>query len=306
MTRIIRAFLFLLHDAAVAEFQRLPEMVFGRGRYGGNAITTGFQGSPLKFPLKLSGFFLAPRLLLVKAAAQKQKGEVIMKKFTLSLITIMGLMVASAITVMADGTFTGNQLTSAYVPWYQKAAATAGPVEGSAKGGLVLQTGSSLYLEGDSTLHKYQMHANTLLGSAALKSPQGDLAKTLKTDGVDSMELVVPVSTLKSKESGLDDNAYKALSAKDNPAIKFELDSETLKDGIMTAKGNLTIAGVTVPVTLSAATDIKGGSIHLKGVQKLKMSDYKVKPPSISLLVASITCTDEIQIHYDVTFAPAK
>lgn len=229
-----------------------------------------------------------------------------MRKFTLGLITIMGLMMASAIAALADGTFTGNQLTKAYVPWYQKAADTVGPVTGAAKGGLVLQAGSFLYLEGDSTLHKYQMHANTLLGSAVLKNSKGDLTKTLKANGVDSMELVVPVSTLKSKESGLDDNAYKALSAKDNPAIKFELDSETLKDGVMAAKGNLTIAGVTVPVTLSPATEIKGDSVHLTGVQKLKMSDYKVKPPSISLLVTSITCTDEISIHYDVTFAPAK
>src|ERR1019366_9392408 len=119
-------------------------------------------------------------------------------------------------------------------------------------------------------------------------------------NGVDSMELVVPVNNLKSKESGLDDNAYKALQAKDNPTIKFDLEGETLKGNIMTAKGTLTIAGATVPITLSPEVEIKGDQVRLKGVQKLKMTDYKVTPPSISLLVASITCTDEIEIHYDV------
>ena len=229
-----------------------------------------------------------------------------MKKFTLVLITAMGLMVASAVTVLADSGFSGNQLMKGSTHWYEKAASTVGPVDKAAKGALVLQAGSFLYLEGDSTLHKYQMNANTLLGSAVLKSPKADLAKTLKANGVDSMELVVPLATLKSKESGLDDNAHKALLMKENPAIKFVLDSETVKDGVMSAKGKLTIAGVTVPVTLSLEAEIKDGSVHLKGIQKLKMSSYKVTPPSISLLVTSITCTDDVEIHYDVTFAPAK
>ena len=122
--------------------------------------------------------------------------EISMKKFTLGLITIMGLMVASAVAALADSGFSGNQLTQAYVPWYQKAADTVGPVDKAAKRGLVLQAGSFLYLEGDSTLHKYQMHANALLGSAVLKNPKGDLAKALKSDGVDSMELVVPLDNL--------------------------------------------------------------------------------------------------------------
>ncbi len=228
-----------------------------------------------------------------------------MKKFTLGLIAVMGLMVASAVAALADSGFSGNQLMKGSAHWYEKAAGTVGPVE-KAAGGLVLQSGSFLYLEGDSTLHKYQMNANTLLGSAVLKNPKADLTKALKADGVDSMELVVPLETLKSKESGLDDNAHKALLAKENPTIKFVLDSETVKGGVMTAKGKLTIAGVTNPITLSPAVEATAGSVHLKGIQKLKMSSYKVTPPSISLLVTSITCTDDVEIHYDVTFAPAK
>ena len=234
-----------------------------------------------------------------------------MKKFIVIPVILMGLVTSTTLAVLADSVATpvathssGNQLMQGYVPWFQKAAQNVGPSDPAAKGGLVLQAGSVLYLEGDSTLHKYQMHANSLLGSASLKAPQAELAKALKSDGVDSMELVVPVSDLKSKESGLDDNAYKALQAKENPSIKFTLESETVQGNLMTAKGSLTIAGTTVPVTLSPEVEIKGDQVRLKGIQKLKMSDYKVTPPSISLLVTSITCSDEIEIHYDVTFAP--
>ena len=229
-----------------------------------------------------------------------------MKKFTLTLISVMGVMVATAVATLADNNFSGNQLQKGYTHWYEKAAATVGPYLPAQKADWVLQPGSFLYLEGNSTLHKYQMNAHSLLGSAVMKAPKKDLAKSLEANGVDSMVLVVPLETLKSKEKGLDDNAYKALASKLNPTIQFFLESETIKGTLMTAKGNLTIAGKTVPLDLTAETEITKNRIRLRGIQKLKMSDYQITPPSISLLVTSITCSDEVEIHYDVTFAWAK
>lgn len=230
-----------------------------------------------------------------------------MKNFTMSLIFSMGLVTASAVLALAEtkggNSLGGNQLMQNQTHWYEKAAEIKGEVpEVKGKNLLTLQAGSFLYLEGDSTLHKYQMHANKLLAAAVLKGPEKDLAKALQTGAVEKMVLVVPVMDLKSRESGLDDNAYKALKGKENPEIKFVLKSQVLKAGVMTAKGSLSIAGETNPVTLSADTTIKDGQVHLKGTQKLKMSDYKVVPPAISLLVTSIKCTDEIEIHYDVVF----
>ncbi len=233
-----------------------------------------------------------------------------MKKFTLILITTIGVLVASAVVAMAETKSSGNQLMKGYVPWYQKAAVIGqAPALKTGTGSLLaLQNTSSLYLEGDSTLHKYQMHANTLKG-AVVVGGQGDLVKALKAGEVKAMTLIVPVNDLKSREKGLDENAYKALNAKDNPEIKFVLKSETLKPGkdaetfTMVAKGTLSISGTEQPITLTGEATFKGKSVQFKGVQKLKMSDFGVKPPSISLLVTSINCTDEIQIHYDVTFA---
>jgi polyisoprenoid-binding protein YceI len=238
------------------------------------------------------------------------------------ILTVLGLVGASTLVVEADNTASsggnqlGNQLTSQnQTHWYEKAAETVGPVADiSAKGGtlLELQKGSFLYLIGDSTLHQYQMRSGSLEGSAVVKGALASegILKALQAGKVGDMTLVVPVENFKSRESGLDDNAYKALKSKDNPEIKFTLEKETLKAGdkdgsyVMTATGNLSIAGTTAPVTLTADTTVKDGQVELKGVQKLKMSDYQVKPPSISLLVTSITCKDEIEIHYDVTFAP--
>jgi hypothetical protein len=225
-----------------------------------------------------------------------------MKLIRFAAIALAGLFMVPQAALWADGS--GNQLMQNQTHWYEHPAVTVGAVDPSVKGGLVLQPGSFVYMEGDSTLHKYQMNANALLGSALLKGKDG-LEKALETGGVESMTLVVPVKNLKSRESGLDSNAYKALLEKDNPNIQFVLDSETLKGSLLTAQGNLTIAGTTAPVTLSAQATVTGDKVRIQGVQKLKMSDFKVVPPSISLLVTSITCSDGIEIHYDVVFAPA-
>jgi polyisoprenoid-binding protein YceI len=217
----------------------------------------------------------------------------------------------------------GNQLMSGTVlPITERPASIIGPVDGvAAKKGetlLALKAGSALFLAGDSTLHKYEMGAKSLMGSAVLKgsasslSTDDGLLAALKAGKVSAMTLTVPVTFLKSKESGLDSNAYKTLNTDQNPNITFTLDSETLAGGkdagsyLMTAKGSLTISGATQPIALTADTTVKDGVIRLKGVQPLKMTDYKVTPPVFNLVVTSIKCTDDIEIHYDVQFAVAE
>ncbi len=210
--------------------------------------------------------------------------------------------------------FSGNQLQQGSTQWYEKPATLVGPAqEIGAKGGrlLVLQTGSVLYMEGDSTLHKYQMNANALLGSAVVKAREDeDLLKALQAGRAGSIVLTIPVVNFKSREKGLDDNADKALKAVENPNIQFVLKSESLKAGkemgsnLLTAIGNLTVAGTSIPVTLSGDAVIQGERVEFKGVQNLKMSDFKITPPSVSILIVSITCKDEITVHYDVIFGP--
>jgi polyisoprenoid-binding protein YceI len=225
-------------------------------------------------------------------------------------------------TTPTKSSWGGNQLMSGSVlPITERPASIIGPADGvSAKKGetlLALKTGSALFLAGDSTLHKYEMGAKSLMGSAVLKGSAASLSTdegiltALKAGKVGAMTLTVPVTFLKSKESGLDSNAYKTLNTDQNPNITFTLESETLTDGKdagtygMTATGTLAISGVTQPITLTADTTVKDGVIRLKGVQPLKMTDYKVTPPVFNLVVTSIKCTDDIEIHYDVQFSAA-
>jgi hypothetical protein len=238
-----------------------------------------------------------------------------MNYFVQKLMVVVGLVVLPALALGADNSAdsSGNQLTKSGGQWYEHPAITVGPVPGIlAPGGtlLTLQPGSFLYLEGNSTLHKYQMNAKTLEGSAVVQAPASEnLMKTLQAGKVKAMTLLIPLKTLNSKDSGLDKNAYKALKAKDDSQIKFELTGETLKAGktpgsyVMTALGVVTVSGESSLMTLTADATFKDHQVRLQGVQKFKMSDFKVTHPTMTIVIISVTCTDEIEVHYDVTFA---
>ena len=91
--------------------------------------------------------------------------------------------------------------------------------------------------------------------------------------------------------------------------MKFLLTHETLEAGknadtyMMTADGNLTVAGMTIPVILTANTIGQDGQVRLQGIQKLKFMDFNITPPKASILIVTIVCDDEFEVHYDVFFS---
>ena len=98
-----------------------------------------------------------------------------------------------------------------------------------------------------------------------------------------------PIHSLKSGESGMDSKAYGAMKAKTGGNIVFAASSSNIVPGTankfsVKSNGNLTIAGVTKPVVLTAACLVKtDGSITCTGTDKLLMTDYRIKPPTYML-----------------------
>src|ERR1700734_504534 len=96
------------------------------------------------------------------------------------------------------------------------------------------------------------------------------------------------VHSIKSSEgSMMNNNTYKALKADKNPEIIFRITTPvtSIKAGLPTTtisvKGNLTIAGVTNPVTMQVNASIQDHTVlSFEGSQIIKMSDYGVTPPT--------------------------
>jgi polyisoprenoid-binding protein YceI len=158
-------------------------------------------------------------------------------------------------------------------------------------------------LSGTSTLHKWAMDAKTFSGEAqfGFKVGSDDQLASIK-----SLSFSLEVQNLKSGETGLDKNAYKALKTGQYKDILYKLNSATVSlvsdnKYLVKTTGSLTIAGVTKDVAMDVYCVInKDASITCTGSKKLKMSDYQVKPPSFML--GAMKTGDAITLNFVLVY----
>ncbi len=158
----------------------------------------------------------------------------------------------------------------------------------------------SLVIKGTSNLHDWQSTANEVRANGSLTTD----ASGLKSIGALSVE--IPVKSIKStKGSIMDNKTYDALNANSSPNITYKLERVTgmnNRSGAfdITATGYLTIAGVANKIDLIVQGKMGGdGSITFNGSKKIKMTDYKIKPPTA--LMGTMTTGDEVEIVFQVT-----
>jgi len=139
---------------------------------------------------------------------------------------------------------------------------------------------------GTSNLHNWTMEAKNITCSAKFNFGPGN---GNEPKSLTELNLTVPVKDLKSGESSMDSRAYTALKAKTFTDISFSLTSATIVPGqkdhfLIKGAGNLSIAGVTKPVSMDVNCQVStDGLITCTGSEKLKMTDYQIKPPTFML-----------------------
>jgi polyisoprenoid-binding protein YceI len=158
----------------------------------------------------------------------------------------------------------------------------------------------NMKLSGTSTLHKWTMNTKAFTGEAQFGF-SNHLLNTVK-----SLNFSLAVEDLKSGEKGLDKNAYKALKTDKYKDILYTLTSAKVSPGkenryLIKAQGNLSIAGVTKEVSMDVYCVINGDkSITCTGSDKLKMTDYQVKPPSFML--GAMKTGDAITLDFTLVY----
>ena len=104
----------------------------------------------------------------------------------------------------------------------------------------------------------------------------------------------------------MDTRTYKAIKADQFPKITFKLESAAItpvqKNKVtIKATGNLTIAGVTQTIVLDVVAVVNtDNSITCTGSKKIKLTDYKIDPPSY--LLGAMKVANELTIQYNLTF----
>jgi polyisoprenoid-binding protein YceI len=158
-----------------------------------------------------------------------------------------------------------------------------------------LSTGNKVSIKGTSSLHDWEEVANDY--TCTISTAQQESSFKFET-----LTFNVKAKSIKSDKDLMDKKTYEALKADKFPEITFkmtspvelDLNQDTFKG---TITGNLTMAGVTktisVPVNGKKKTD---NSFQISGSKKIKMTDYKMEPPTA--LMGSIKTGDEVTINF--------
>lgn len=169
-------------------------------------------------------------------------------------------------------------------------------------------TGSKMRMEGTSTLHDWHMDS-TIIGGF-LEADAGFPASSSKA----TAQVFTPVRSYKSSGGKkMDQVMQEHMKEPQFKMIKYTLIELKPKSPAgaagpvqFDAVGALTILGNTVtntmPVTIEKTAD---GKIKVVGSTPLKMTDYKLPPPAISLLgMAEIKVGDDLKINFEWLLAP--
>lgn len=176
------------------------------------------------------------------------------------------------------------------------AALVLGILTGYSQTNYVLSGAPMFKVAGGSTLHDWEMVSSTGKGEGTFVLENGQF-KTVKT-----LSVSLPAETLKSGTKGLDSNAYKALNTDKNKEVRFVLKELTGQGTGLTAKGDLTIAGVTKPVSFPVKMTAAGNKITFEGSLQTRLTTFSVTPPTA--LLGTVKTNDEITLSFKSTFQP--
>jgi polyisoprenoid-binding protein YceI len=161
---------------------------------------------------------------------------------------------------------------------------------------------SDIKVLGTSNLHDWKMKAQSSTVNAKFDLKPG----TNQLADISALSFSMPVKGLKSDENLMNTRAYSTLKADKHDKIAFNMSSAVItpqanNQYLVKATGNLTISGVSKQVTLVANGVVNPDkTITITGSQKIKMSEFGVKPPSFML--GALKVGDLVTVEYNLKF----
>jgi polyisoprenoid-binding protein YceI len=157
---------------------------------------------------------------------------------------------------------------------------------------------SKLEVLGTSSIHDWEIVAENMSGKANINIENDQMM-------IPSLSFSVPVESLKSGKSSMDNNTYEALKSEKYPTISYEIISMevTEKNGdVYTLKtsGNLTMAGVTKNMNMTVKSTVSTSYVAFIGKVGFKMTDFKVDPPTA--IFGTVKTGDEVTIEFNVKY----
>lgn len=152
---------------------------------------------------------------------------------------------------------------------------------------------STMTISGTTNVHNFQSKVTQISGDLVINGKK-----------VQSLKVEVPVKSIKSNEKLMDKKTYEAFDAEKHPTITFQLidavvQKATAEDIDVVLTGNLTMAGVSKKISINTTGKaLKAGTLQFTGSVGLKMTDFKMKPPTAMLGMMKVG--DAITLKFSV------
>ena len=211
---------------------------------------------------------------------------------------------------------TGSPPATATAPATEKAEALKIIPPSSAPTGVVRYdaqpTGSKVKIAGTSSVHDWTMESVVVGGfiEADAKFPESVLNDL--NAAKPRVETFMPVRSFKSYSKRMDEVMQEQMDEPKHKRIEYkliELKPKSASGSTGTfqfeAIGALTVKGTTRTNSMPVTIERRDGKIKVTGSTPLKMTDFGVKPPEITIpLLGKITTGDEIKISIEWLTAP--
>jgi polyisoprenoid-binding protein YceI len=153
---------------------------------------------------------------------------------------------------------------------------------------------------GSSNIHDWTMTATGLESQGDFKFEGGQLRS------LHSFSFSVDAKSLKSEHESMDSRTYKSMNADKFPKIIYKLNSAVITQVqknkyAIKATGELTISGATQTVVLDVTAVVNpDNTITCTGSQKIKLTDYKIDPPTFML--GAMKVYNDLTIQFNLQY----
>ncbi len=106
------------------------------------------------------------------------------------------------------------------------------------------------------------------------------------------------LSTFDSKNANRDSHMMEVTEVLKYPSVTYVSSSVTIDGSDFTSSGNMTFHGVSQPVAVKGKLTKEGNKLIFSGDFSLKMTQFKIDPPSLM----GISTNDDFKLEFKVTY----
>jgi YceI-like domain len=186
------------------------------------------------------------------------------------------------------------------------------------------RSGSKMRIEGTSNIHDWQVES-PFIGGFIEVGPNFpmDPGQAVTPGKVEAKgEVFIQVRSLKSLEKDgkpysdkMDEVMWEHMKETENKRIVYRLSELTVKEApkakdapyVCEAKGDLAVSGVTNKITMTVnVLPLGEKKLKVTGSTTLKMTDYKIEPPSPKIAMGLIKTGDDVKLIFEWMLAQRK